>query len=47
MVNLKGNQAELKPVQGRSTHFVNVNDVEYILPIDNVVSKISDYKLFG
>ena len=47
MVSLKGNQVEVKSVQGRSTHFVHVSDLKYILPIDNVVSKIPDYKLFG
>ena len=47
MVRLKGNQVEVKPVQGGSIHLVHVSDVKYILPIDNVVSKIPDYKLFG
>ena len=47
VVSLKGNQVEVKPVQGGSTHFVHVSDVKYVLPIDNVVNKIPDYKLFG
>ena len=47
MVSLKGNKVEVKPVQGGSTHFAYVSDVKYVRPIDNVVSKIPDYKLFG
>ena len=39
MVSQKGNQVDVKPAQGRSTHFVHVSDVKYVVPID-VFSKI-------
>ena len=47
IVNLRGNQVGVKLAQGGGTHFVHLTNVKYVLPIDNIIDKIPDYKLFG
>ena len=47
MVALKGNQVEVMPATGGPTHVVHIKDVKYILPADNVISKLPNYDTFG
>ena len=47
VVKLKGNQVEVMPAEGGPAHFVHITDVKYILPCDDIISKIPDYTTFG
>ena len=47
VVTLKGNQVEVMPATGGTTHMVHIRDVKYILPADNVISKLPNYDNFG
>ena len=47
MATLKGKQVEVMPATGGSTHMAHIRDVKYILPADNVISKLPNYDNFG
>ena len=43
IVSFKGNQVEVHKTEGGNTTWVHLTDVKYILPVDNVITKLSDY----
>ena len=47
IVSFKGNQVEVHKTEGGNTTWVNLTDVKYILPVDNVITKLPDYQSFG
>ena len=47
IVSFKGNQVEVHKTEGGNTTWVHLTDVKYILPVDNVITKLSDYQSFG
>ena len=47
IVSFKGNQVEVHKTEGGNTTWVHVTDVKYILPVDNVITKLPDYQSFG
>ena len=47
IVSFKGNQVEVHKTEGGNTTWVHLTDVKYILPVDNVITKLPDYKSFG
>ena len=44
---IKGNQAEIAPVEGGKSQMVHITDVKYILSADNIIAKLPDYNKFG
>ena len=47
IVSFKGNQVEVHKTKGGTTTWVHLTDVKYILPVDNVITKLPDYQSFG
>ena len=47
IVSFKGNQVEVCKTEGGNTTWVHLTDVKYILPVDNVITKLPDYWSFG
>ena len=47
IVSFKGNQVEVHKTQDGNTTWVHLTDVKYILPVDNVITKLPDYQSFG
>ena len=47
IVSFKGNQVEVRKTEGGNTTWVHLTDVKYILPVDNVITKLPDYQSFG
>ena len=47
IVSFKGNQVEVCKTEGGNTTWVHLTDVKYILPVDNVITKLPDYQSFG
>ena len=47
IVSFKGNQVEVHKTEGGNTTWVHLTDVNYILPVDNVITKLPDYQSFG
>ena len=47
IVSFKGNQVEVHKTKGGNTTWVHLTDVKYILPVDNVITKLPDYQSFG
>ena len=47
IVSFKGNQVEVCKTEGENTTWVHLTDVKYILPVDNVITKLPDYQSFG
>ena len=47
IVSFKGNQVEVHKTEGGNTTWVHLTDVKYILPVDNVTTKLPDYQSFG
>ena len=47
IVSFKGNQVEVHKTKGGNTTLAHLMDVKYILPVDNVVTKLPDYQSFG
>ena len=47
IVDLKGNQVEIRPSIGGPTEMKHVKHVKYILPIDWYIKQISKYSAFG
>ena len=43
VVAIKGNQVEVAPAEGGKSQMVHITDVKYILPADNIISKLPDY----
>ena len=46
IVSFKGNQVEVHKTEGRNTTWVHLTDIKYILPVDNVITKLPDYQMF-
>ena len=46
-VSFKGNQVEVCKTEGGNTTWVHLTDVKYILPVDNVITKLPNYQSFG
>ena len=40
IVSFKGNQVEVRKTEGGNTTRVHLTDVKYILPVDNVITKL-------
>ena len=47
IVSFKDNQFEVCKTEGGSTTWVHLTDIKYILPVDNVITKLPDYQSFG
>ena len=47
IISFKGNQVEVRKTEGGNTTWVHLTDVKYILPVDNVITKLPDYQSFG
>ena len=47
IVSFKGNQVEVHRTEGGNTTWVHLTDVKYILPVDNIITKLPDYQSFG
>ena len=47
IVSFKGNQVEVHKTEGGNTTWVHLTDIKYILPVDNVITKLPDYQSFG
>ena len=47
IVSFKGNQVEVHKTEGVNTTWVHLTDVKYILSVDNVINKLTDYQNFG
>ena len=47
IVSFKGNQVEVHKTEGGNTTWVHLMDVKYILPVDNIITKLPDYQRFG
>ena len=47
IVSFKGNQVEVHKTEGGNTTWVHLTDIRYILPVDNVITKLPHYQSFG
>ena len=47
IVSFKRNQVEICKTEGGNTTWVHLTDIKYILPVDNVITKLPDYQSFG
>ena len=47
IVSFKENQVEVCKTEGGNTTWVHLTDVKYILPVDNVITKLPDCQSFG
>ena len=47
IVSFKGNQVKVHKTKGGNTTWVHLTDIKYILPVDNVITKLPDYQSFG
>ena len=47
IVSFEGNQVEVHKTEGGNTTWVHLTDIKYILPVDNVITKLPDYQSFG
>ena len=47
IVSFKGNQVEVHKTEGGHTTWVHLTDVKYILPVDNIITKLPHYQSFG
>ena len=47
IVSFKGNHVEVCKSEDGNTTWVHLTDVKYILPVDNVITKLPDYQSFG
>ena len=47
IVSFKGNQVQVHKTEGGNTTWVHLTDVKYILPVDNIITKLPDYQSFG
>ena len=46
VIAIKGTQVEVPPAEGGKSQMVHISDVKYILPADNIIAKLPEYK-FG
>ena len=44
VVALHGNQVEIRYTSGGKMRKVHITDVKYVIPTDNIISKIPEYK---
>ena len=47
VIKQKGNQVEIKPVEGGETIKVHVTDIKKIIPADHISAQLSDYNKLG
>ena len=47
VVKQKGNQVEIKPVEGGETIKVHVTDIKKIIPADHISAQLPDYNKLG
>ena len=47
IISFKGNQVEVHKTKGGNTNWVHLTDIKYILPVDNVITKLPDYQSLG
>ena len=47
IVSFKGNKVEVCKTEGGNTTWVHLTDIKYILPVDNIITKLPDYQSFG
>ena len=47
IVFFRGNQVEVCKTKGGNTTWVCLTDVKYILPVDNIITKLPDSQSFG
>ena len=47
IVSFKGNQVEVCKTERGNAMWVHLTDVKYILPVDNIITKLPDYQSFG
>ena len=47
IISIKGNQVQMIPHHGGKSKTVRISGIKYILPVDNVISKIMDHQRFG
>ena len=46
IISFKGNQVEVCKTEGGDTNWVHLTDIKYILPVDNIITKLPDYQSF-
>ena len=46
IVSFKRNQVEVHKTEGGNTTWVHLTDMKYILPVDNVITKLPDYQSY-
>ena len=47
IIQIKGNQVQVRPTEGGKEQWFHISDVKYILPVDNVIAKAPDIADFG
>ena len=47
IVSFKGNHIEVCKTKGGNTTWIHLTDIKYILPVNNVITKLPDYQSFG
>ena len=47
VVQIKGQQVEVRPATGSETQWEHISHVKYILPADNIIRQMLDYSHFG
>ena len=47
VIKQKGNQVEIKPVEGGKTTKVHVTDIKKVIPADHVSTQLPDYNKLG
>ena len=47
VVQVRGQQVEVRPATGGETQWEHISHVKYILPADNVIRQMPDYSQFG
>ena len=47
IVSFKGNQVEVHKTKGGNTTWVHLTNIKYILPVDNLITKLPDYQNVG
>ena len=47
IICFKGNQVEIMPQSGGTTHMVHISDVKYIMPVDSIIQHLPDFNQYG
>ena len=47
VVQVRGQQVEVRPATGGETQWEHISHVKYMLPADNVIRQMPDYSQFG